>query len=279
MKNLITRGASGIIYIALILFAVLGAQAHVKCSVLFSIFAFVGAYEFFHMTRRLTVKPGEDGTLPASSPVEKFNVVIGILCTGFMVSYLFISELFCHVTSYLLNAILILVIIRWILTIFDSGKGSALLRFCLWIGCLLYIGLTLTIASFVPANLLLATFVLIWVNDTGAFCVGSLIGKHKMSPRLSPKKSWEGFGGGIFFCLIAAFIFHFCNLEPSFSLLKWLVMGVYVGVLATWGDLFESLIKRNCGVKDSGKIIPGHGGILDRLDSFLMAGPLVLLFF
>lgn len=275
MNNLITRGLSGIVYIALIIFAVLGPESKLKCSVLFAVFAIVGAYEFFHMTRCLTLPTRDGEAFPAMTGIEKFNVAIGVISVGLLVGIYCLGRIDGYLADIAFACIGAFFIARWILTIFDSGAGSALLRLALWVGCFLYLGATLTLSLMMPSTLLLATFILIWVNDTGAFCVGSLIGKHKMSPRLSPKKSWEGFAGGIIFCLIAALIFHFCKLFTEFSLLSWLVLGACVGILATWGDLFESLIKRTCGVKDSGKIIPGHGGILDRIDSFLMVGPLV----
>lgn len=116
---------------------------------------------------------------------------------------------------------------------------------------------------------------LIWINDTGAFLVGCTIGKHRLFERISPKKSWEGFFGGFIFCIAAgaAASFYF---EDGW--LQWAVLGAVVSVAATLGDLIESLIKRTVGVKDSGNIMPGHGGILDRIDSLLLVAPATLLY-
>ena len=124
----------------------------------------------------------------------------------------------------------------------------------------------------------LAVFVLIWLNDTGAFCVGSLFGRHRLFERISPKKSWEGFFGGLIFCLVAAAILKTCFGEyfPGMGMLLMLGLGAVVSVFGTWGDLVESLIKRTLGVKDSGHVLPGHGGILDRIDSLLLVIPAVL---
>lgn len=119
------------------------------------------------------------------------------------------------------------------------------------------------------AWLVLAMFVMIWLNDTGAFLVGSTFGRHRLFERLSPKKSWEGFFGGFVFCLIAGAACHYLLPEITFGLAGWIGFGAMVSVLSTWGDLFESLMKRTEGIKDSGKLIPGHGGILDRIDSLL----------
>ncbi len=122
--------------------------------------------------------------------------------------------------------------------------------------------------------LLLSLFVVIWVNDTGAYCVGSLIGKHKMIPRVSPGKSWEGLIGGIVFAMGAGYIF----LADPFDFTglynvgwRWIVLTLVITIFGTLGDLLESRIKRTLGVKDSGNAIPGHGGWLDRFDSALVA--------
>lgn len=117
---------------------------------------------------------------------------------------------------------------------------------------------------------LLPIFTFVWLNDTGAYVVGSLIGKHKLMERISPKKTIEGTLGGVFFAILGGVGFYY--LFPAItSLTIWLGLALIVAVFATWGDLFESFLKRTYGVKDSGKILPGHGGILDRIDSILLA--------
>ena len=136
--------------------------------------------------------------------------------------------------------------------------------------------------------LLLAVFVLIWVNDTFAYCVGVSTakmpgGNHKMFPRVSPKKSWEGLFGGMACTIGAAFLLNrfgwFDTItKDGFELLTAGAFGMIVSVFATLGDLVESLMKRTVGVKDSGKFLPGHGGVLDRFDSTLLAAPMTLLF-
>lgn len=127
------------------------------------------------------------------------------------------------------------------------------------------------------ALLPLCIFVFLWLNDTGAYCSGSLFGKHKLFPRISPAKSWEGsIGGGLLVMIVAACIgYHAQHPTNSsqLSILGWIGLGLVVAVFGTWGDLVESLFKRTLGVKDSGKILPGHGGMLDRFDSSLLAIP------
>jgi phosphatidate cytidylyltransferase len=117
--------------------------------------------------------------------------------------------------------------------------------------------------------LILSLLVFIWANDTGAYLIGVLFGKHKLFERISPKKSWEGFFGGLAFTIIAAFaLAHFFLEIPYYH---WIGLSLGVVVFGTWGDLFESLLKRTLDVKDSGHSLPGHGGYLDRFDSLLMA--------
>ena len=119
-------------------------------------------------------------------------------------------------------------------------------------------------------------FVLIWSSDTFAYFTGKFFGKHKMAPKISPKKTWEGFGGGVILTLVAGFF-----VEQYYPELRgnWIIVGFLISVFAPLGDLVESQLKRTFGVKDSGNIIPGHGGILDRLDSFIICVPVVYLYF
>jgi phosphatidate cytidylyltransferase len=124
------------------------------------------------------------------------------------------------------------------------------------------------IVTYYPV-LVLALFVFIWVNDTGAYVVGMLLGKHRLFERISPKKSWEGFFGGLVFTVASSFIFAY--FEPEIPYYHWIGMSVVVVIFGVWGDLVESLMKRTLEVKDSGKAIPGHGGFLDRFDSLLLA--------
>lgn len=122
----------------------------------------------------------------------------------------------------------------------------------------------------------LSIFVFIWLSDTGAYCVGSLIGKHRLFERISPKKSWEGSIGGGIFSIASSFAFaYFFPLMPMW---QWAGLAAVVVIFGTWGDLTESLMKRQLGIKDSGNILPGHGGMLDRFDSALMAIPAAVVY-
>lgn len=122
----------------------------------------------------------------------------------------------------------------------------------------------------------LSIFIFTWINDTGAYCTGMLFGKHRLFERISPKKSWEGsIGGGVFSIIAGVIMAHFC---PFMSIGVWIGLALTVVVFGTWGDLTESLLKRTLGIKDSGNILPGHGGMLDRFDSTLMAVPAAVVY-
>lgn len=132
--------------------------------------------------------------------------------------------------------------------------------------------------------MLLALFILLWVNDSGAYIVGSLTaklpkGNHKMFPRVSPAKSWEGLIGGVVFSLLAGYVFYRVGWTAALGLANSLWFAAFGSVFGTLGDLMESLLKRTLGVKDSGKFMPGHGGVLDRFDSLMLATPVVYFLF
>lgn len=117
-------------------------------------------------------------------------------------------------------------------------------------------------------SLIFILFATAWSNDIGAYCIGKLIGKHKLAANISPGKTWEGFFGGIIFCiLLLATLFLYNNIPFQYSFL--ILMSVILCSIATLGDLFESWLKRKAGIKDTGLLLPGHGGLLDRFDSTL----------
>ena len=126
------------------------------------------------------------------------------------------------------------------------------------------------VMSYTPL-FIMAIFIFVWLDDTGAYLVGSLIGKHKLFERISPKKSWEGFFGGLILSLASSQAFAW--FAPEINRMNWLGLAATVVLFGTWGDLIESLLKRTLGVKDSGNVLPGHGGMLDRFDSVMLAVP------
>lgn len=122
----------------------------------------------------------------------------------------------------------------------------------------------------------LGFMILLWTSDTGAYLAGRSLGKHKLFERISPKKTWEGFIGGIVLAvLVSLCLAHYFETIPQW---QWIIVAMIIAVFGTLGDLVESMLKRSLNVKDSGHILPGHGGLLDRFDGLLIAGPLVYLF-
>ena len=131
------------------------------------------------------------------------------------------------------------------------------------------------VMSYTPL-FIMAIFIFVWLDDTGAYLVGSLIGKRKLFERISPKKSWEGsIGGGVVAIGVSFILAHYF---PFMSMIEWAGLALVVVIFGTWGDLTESLLKRQLHVKDSGTILPGHGGMLDRFDSSLMAIPAAVVY-
>lgn len=269
MKNVIVRAISGVVYIALIVASLIAGQWYFTA--LCALFAALGVMEFTKIFQKNPV--GMLSLIDCLAAVAIVAVPLGINNN----SQTGLTILLCTLTF-----IPAALIIRLVTSLFDL-RPNAFMSAVQSLAAVVYLALPLCclnlLYNYAGMELVLIMFVMIWINDTGAFCFGSLLGKHKMSPRLSPKKSWEGLIGG-FACAIGAGIAAYCCYNPwNFSIICWILLGLLVGVFATWGDLFESLMKRSIGVKDSGHLIPGHGGILDRIDSLLLVAPFTLLFY
>lgn len=265
MNNLALRALTGAVYVAVIVGATLAGQPWF--CLLMTVFAALASIEFSQLT-----EPRAGGLLPRAI------TALTVVATAATVAAAYVMPGFVSViavTYFLLRAVAAL---------YDRrpapfmAVGRSLL-------CYVYIGMPLSLFNLLESHyarpvVVLMIFVMIWLNDTGAYLVGSAIGRRRLFERLSPKKSWEGFFGGFAFCLAAGVGAYYLVGEP-FTLVEWLCFGAMTCVLSTWGDLFESLIKRTNHIKDSGHIIPGHGGILDRIDSMLFAsvGVFIVMFF
>lgn len=216
-----------------------------------------------------------------SSEDRKPNVFLGILTT----SSLFITTA-CYSLGWL-EAKFILLFIPALLAIYIQALyqkrafpfndiGFTILGI-LYVGfpfyCFTRLGyITDNFNHFLP----LGFMILLWTSDTGAYLAGRSLGRNKLFERISPKKTWEGFIGGIVLAvLVSICLAHYFGTIPQW---QWIVVAVIIGVFGTLGDLVESMLKRSLNVKDSGNILPGHGGLLDRFDGLLIAGPLVYLF-
>lgn len=277
MSNLIKRALSGIIYVALIVGAViLGGWWFIG---LFCFFSIVALNEFYGLSNGST--GGENVTTLIIDLTGGFILTFGLCCINIeLLSPLTTRELGgTFFTIYLLY-----LVVRLVAQLYGREQSPLTNLAYSYMGQM-YIALPLGLMSMYytiadGSALLLAMFVMIWLSDTGAFLVGSAIGRHKLFPRISPGKTWEGFAGGCLFAIGSAFVFKYCfpTYYSSITIEGLCGLGLVVALFATWGDLVESLIKRTLGVKDSGHIMPGHGGILDRIDSLLLVIPASLIY-
>ncbi len=252
-SNLVKRAIFGALYVGLILAAIL-LRGHWLYMGVFGLLAFLGNWEWSNLVSTHRIFPLRRIS-DAAATVYLFWSTHEIADKGIEASLLLVPY-----AGYLLY-----ILVRSIY----SEREAMPTDLAKVIFGQIYVGGFLCMANIFYTDegtsiLLLAIFVCIWVNDTGAYLAGSTLGKHKLFPSVSPKKSWEGFFGGLVASAVAAGL-----------LLGWeqAYYGVLISIIATWGDLFESMIKRSVGVKDSGSILPGHGGILDRIDSLLFVLP------
>lgn len=257
ITTILIRSASGLVYIALIVGAIM--RGGISFSVVFSLLAIFSLFEYHTLANKL------DGikTLPW------YGALGGII--AFLPFYFDAVSLPIAMSAYLLF------IFSFGITEIFRKKPNPIHNTAYNVFGQMYIVLPFVLmANLLDINpyLLLSVFVIIWTNDTFAYLVGSLIGSHKLFPRISPNKSWEGFVGGLVGALAVVFLFNQFGgytITPDFTLAHWLIFTLVIVLFGTLGDLFESLLKRTVGVKDSGNIMPGHGGLLDRLDSVLFA--------
>lgn len=277
MNNMLLRAISGTVYVALIVCSIIFGGAW-GFPALCCLFALLATIEFGHLCSSGGKAPGAivvadviGALVLTASPALILNAAACPTGEAWRMGALMLA-LF---TAYLLARLTMQLYIRSV---------SPLTSWTASLAGQLYIALPLALASLVylmsGPGIVLTMFIMIWLNDTGAYLVGSRIGSRRLFERISPKKSWEGFFGGMAFCIIAAVVIKWCmgSYAPGMSVWALCVYAVLACVFATWGDLVESLVKRTLGVKDSGRMMPGHGGILDRIDSLLFVAPLTLCF-
>lgn len=278
MKNLIVRTITGVLFVAAIVTCFLRPEAMI---LLFALVTGLTIWEFTGIVN--DIEGVTTNRLITTVAGVYFFFSIAGYCSGIVPSavfipylltivYLFIAELYTKASNPINN---------WAYTMLAQ----------------MYIALpfsTINVLAFratgdgVVYNYLLplSVFIFLWTNDTGAYLSGSLFGKHKLFPRVSPGKSWEGsIGGGLLVLAMAAVVgfyetsaLHSGAAEVVLSIPQWMGLGLVVVFFGTWGDLVESLFKRTIGIKDSGNILPGHGGMLDRFDSSLMAFPAAVVY-
>ena len=275
MKNFITRTITGILFVACIVVCFLNPTA------MSALFALVTGLTVWEFTGLVNNRPAVavNRFISTVAAVYWFLAMVGF-CSGLTPPTVFIPYLVTLV--YLLIAELY------------TKAEDPVNDWAYTMMAQLYIAVPFSLLSVLafrstPAGVMytylmpLSVFVFLWINDSGAYCCGSLLGRHKLFPRISPGKSWEGsIGGFVFVAAAAALIWYLTDLygvnDLQLNLWQWIGLGLVVAVFGTWGDLVESLFKRTLGIKDSGNILPGHGGMLDRFDSSLLAIPAAVVY-
>lgn len=261
MNETLTRALSGAVYILLLLSCILFSET--TFLLLFGLFMAIGVLEFCKLVKLHFISP---------------------LLLAIIVFFVFYKSDFKPIYDTILTFFCSLVSIKLLHFLF-SRKEKKFSPYEKWIYLIGYIIIPFIIITKIPIGLkgynpkiLIGIFILIWANDTFAYVIGKSLGKHKLFERISPKKTIEGFLGGLFFSvgmsfLIATYYIHTSNINI------WIGIAILVSIFATLGDLIQSKFKRIAGVKDSGKIMPGHGGLLDRLDSIIYVAPYIFLYY
>ena len=263
MNNTVTRTLSGICFLAVVLGGLLFNQYLYAALILFMMVTML--HEFYRMTMEDKYRG-----------IRILSIVLG--CCAFLMLFS-VTAFGLDIRLIAFNSILLIALMITSLMVKDKADFK-LLAF-LYTG-LLYIAAPLTLSNFIvfdndghfSGRLMLAFLIIIWASDVGAYCIGMLFGKNgkKLFPSISPKKSWAGFWGGLAFAVVAALILVWTHLW-EYPMLHAVILAIIMNIAGVYGDLFESQWKRVCGIKDSGNIIPGHGGMLDRFDSALFAIP------
>jgi phosphatidate cytidylyltransferase len=262
LKNLVIRTLTGTLYLLVFVLALIAGKY--TFAVLFLIISQIALWEFYHLA---VVKGHQPMKYPGMFMGGSMFLLVFFICllhwsmtvVLFMIPFIvliFIMELYRNHSNPMSNISITLLGVFYIslpVTLFNK--------------------LAFYVNQEYHYHIILGFFILLWINDVFAYVFGMAFGKHKLMERISPKKSWEGFTGGTVMTLIAAYFIGI----PYFLLnrIDWIFIGVIISVAGVFGDLTESLFKRAASIKDSGKMLPGHGGMLDRIDSVLFSGPLV----
>lgn len=263
MNNFFKRTFTGAIFVLSILTSIYFQVSYYTLSALFSIFCALSLYEFYKL-----VNLNDNVQVP----------IIALIIAG-LVLYAGCIQMAYWGTSTLIIAYVFYILALIIAELYRNKPAPMHnLAFALLGQCMVALPFSILnlIATAENIHWILALFILIWVSDTGAYLTGITLGKHKLFERISPKKTWEGFIGGTVFAIAGSLVFwYFFHTIPVW---KWIVFGILVVLFGTYGDLFESLLKRTVNIKDSGNILPGHGGLLDRFDSLLLAIPVIYIY-
>jgi phosphatidate cytidylyltransferase len=289
MNETLKRGISGAVYIILLLVSILYSTE--TFFILFGIFLLIAIYEFCNLIHLKKIFPLFIGFLIYASVtlISNYNKF-----TTEILNRIFNATVDVSVNIQQLNIVLLVismvVAVKCILFLFYDSIDTISIssKYLYLIGYIILPFVFITKISFgindYNPKIIIGLFILVWTNDTFAYIVGKSIGRTKLFEKISPKKTIEGFVGGIIFAIIAGYLIskYYIKANPEFSdrsILIWTSIAVITGIAGTIGDLIESKFKRIAGVKDSGSIMPGHGGILDRLDSVIFVAPIIFLFY
>lgn len=270
MANLITRSLTGIIFVVVILGSVIAGTW--VFAILFLFISILAQLEFYHLLNNGSYKPQ-----------TYFGLGAGIFLYGTIAAGALGIGGITGINIIMLNFIPLVMV--FVLALYSKSADpfsdigltlTGILYIALPLGLLNYFYLPSLLPNGDSYGVLLGFFLILWLNDTAAYLIGSALGKHRLFERISPKKSWEGSIGGALFAIFTAW--PLSNYFTDILLWQWLVIAIIIVVFGTLGDLVESMLKRSLGIKDSGNILPGHGGILDRFDAVLLSAPVVFVF-
>ncbi len=275
MDETLKRAISGAVYILLLLASILYSTE--SFLILFGVFLIISLFEFCNLIQ-------VDKLIPVVAGTSLYVLVT------FFSNYNESKSSDIQTLDIILLSSTLLISIKCIVFLFDNNiqSVSTLSKYLYLLGYITLPFVFITKISFgvndYNPKIIIGLFILIWTNDTFAYIVGKSMGKHKLFEKISPKKTIEGFFGGLIFAIFAGYLISMYLIKPSAqfsdkSILIWMIIAAIVGVIGTIGDLIESKFKRIAGVKDSGKIMPGHGGVLDRLDSVIFVAPFIFLFY
>lgn len=264
MSNLLQRSLTGFVFVL----AIIGGLIFSKFGflILFLIILVFSLWEFYNLSHRAIARPQ-----------KYFGILIGVMY--FIANYAYAGH---AVDAKIFSLFIPLVVFVFIFELYRKSKRPFNNIAFTLLG-LLYIAVPISMFNYFVFHytnqivynykILLGFFFLLWANDTGAYLVGVSIGRNKLFERISPKKTWEGFIGGVIVTLGVGYIIS--RYFTALALDQWLTIALLVAILATLGDLVESMFKRSLNIKDSGKILPGHGGVLDRFDGVFLAAPII----
>lgn len=266
MKNLLTRSITGLFFGFLVVSSIL--VSNISFFILFFLVVLFGLWEFFHLAEKADVKP------------QKYvAIIIGLLF--YTCNYLFARKIVD------LNVFIVFIPLIFFIFIFEIYKNDKkpFSNIAFTILGVIYVAVPFSLFNYFTfsgenindvvynSNILLGVFVLLWIYDSGCYIFGVSFGRNRLFERISPKKSWEGLIGGSVITIFSGIMLT--NYLPVLERTDWIIISIIIIIAGTYGDLTESLFKRSISIKDSGKILPGHGGILDRFDSIMMASPMI----